>query len=214
MAIPTYGAAPLAKTFFMSRALQLVCFIGIISITASFISDIVSSNHVAPTEIIATIAVVSRSILRSRRPISTKTNTDQTSIAALYCLLTIPFFWSDANKGLLVMTGIDFLLLLAFVIIAVVLGKPLTTLNCPLIASDLTHLPQISDAFDFTQSLSSNVNKYSNFISWSGATKGNCLASKAAWGLCIALCLLFFTTTMVLPALFAKKKRADGSSKV
>lgn len=153
-------------------------------------------------------------VLRDCYTGKTKANTCQTSIAALYCLLTLPFFWSNANKGLLVMTAIDFLLLLAFVVIAVVLGKPLTILNCPLIASDLTHLPQISDAFDFTQSLTSNVNKYSNLTSWSGATKGNCLASKAAWGFCIAICLLFFTTTMVLPALFTKKKRTKSASKV
>lgn len=59
MPIPTYEAAPLAKTFLVSRALQLICFFGIIGITASFISDIVSTNHVVPIEIVGTIVVVS-----------------------------------------------------------------------------------------------------------------------------------------------------------
>lgn len=58
MAIPSYGAAPVARIFLIVRALQLVCFAGIIGITASFISEIVATNHTTPREILGTIAVV------------------------------------------------------------------------------------------------------------------------------------------------------------
>lgn len=139
----------------------------------------------------------------------------QASIACLYCLISIPFFWAHANLGLLIMAMIDFLLLIAFVVVAVVLGKPLASLSCHIVGGDPMALLHTSNVWDFTQSLTSNVNKYGNFVSWSGATRGNCFASKAAWGMCIALCILFASSVMILPALFAKQKRATkNGSKV
>ena len=108
----------------------------------------------------------------------------------------------------MIMALVDFLLLIAFVVVAVVLGKPLASLSCHIVGGDPMALLDTTDAYDFTQSLSSNVNKYGNFVSWSGASRGNCFASKAAWGMCIALCILFASSLMILPALFAKQKRA------
>ena len=115
----------------------------------------------------------------------------------------------------MIMALLDFLLLIAFVVVAVVLGKPLASLDCRIIGGNPMELLNTSDAYDFTQSLSSNVNKYGNFVSWSGASRGNCFSSKAAWGMCVALCILFASSLMLLPALFAKQKRAGkGGSKV
>jgi len=107
------------------------------------------------------------------------------------------------------MALLDFLLLIAFVVVSVVLGKPLSTLSCPVILTDdPSSLLQISDAYDFTEALSSNANQYAGFSAWAGATRGNCFYSKAAWGMCIALTVLFASSVLVLPALFAKQKRA------
>jgi len=53
---------PLAKTFLFVRILQIVCFWSIIGITANFISQIVSSQHEPPSEIVGTITVVSHDI--------------------------------------------------------------------------------------------------------------------------------------------------------
>jgi len=58
MAIPNYGAAPLSKTFLILRAFQLVCFIGIVGMTANFVAEIVSSGATAPSEIVGTLIIV------------------------------------------------------------------------------------------------------------------------------------------------------------
>ena len=103
MAIPTYGAAPLAKTFLVIRGLQFLCFIVIVGITANFIAELVSDYYAVPREIIGTLAI--------------------TSLATLYCLISIPFWWAEGSLTLLVMAAIDFLMDVAFIVIAVVLGK-------------------------------------------------------------------------------------------
>jgi len=58
MAVPNYGAAPLSKTFLILRAFQLVCFIGIVGMTANFVAEIVSSGATAPSEIVGTLIIV------------------------------------------------------------------------------------------------------------------------------------------------------------
>lgn len=188
MPLPTYGALPLAKTFLVIRALQLVCFAGIVGITANFVALIVSSGSAVAPEIVGTLAVA--------------------SFATLYTLITIPFFYADASTTLFLFTAVDFLLLIAFIVIAVVLGRPLSYLNC-FIISDAAASHTASNAFAFTQSIQDNLGKDgSKWLSWSGSTKASCFEAKSVWGLSIALCILFFSSSLVLPALFAKKKRA------
>lgn len=59
MAVPSYGAPPLAKTFVLIRLLQLICFIIIVGITANFVAQIVGSGMTVVREIIGTLSVVS-----------------------------------------------------------------------------------------------------------------------------------------------------------
>jgi hypothetical protein len=66
MPIPTYGAAPLSKTFLVVRILQVISMIAIIGMTANFISMIVSTNITPPKEFVGTLSVVSASPTTSR----------------------------------------------------------------------------------------------------------------------------------------------------
>lgn len=59
MPIPDYGALPLAKTFLMVRGLSLVSMVGIVGMTANFVSEIVSTGVSPPREIVGTLSVVS-----------------------------------------------------------------------------------------------------------------------------------------------------------
>lgn len=59
MAVPDYGAAPLAKFFLMVRILSLIAMVCIVGITANFVSEIVSTNVEPPREVVATLAIVS-----------------------------------------------------------------------------------------------------------------------------------------------------------
>ncbi|KAK5006986.1 hypothetical protein LTR28_005813 [Elasticomyces elasticus] len=169
MQIPSYGAAPLSAIFLIVRVLSFLSMVIIVGITANFVSEIVSTNIEPPKEIVGTLSV--------------------TSIAALYTLLSLPFFWAQANIGLFVMSAIDSLLLLAFIVVAVVLGKPLSFLNC-IIIGDASAAANAASAAAFTQSIATNLGKSGSALglgSWAGSTRVNCFETKAIWGCSIAL---------------------------
>jgi len=136
----------------------------------------------------------------------------QTSLAALYNLLSLPIFYSHANLGLLLMTTIDTLSLLAFTIISVLLGRPLSFLNCALI-SNASASANAASAYAFTTALASSLGKSgaAGLGNLAGSTKVNCYESKAVWGLCVALCVLYACSAMILPTLWWKARRAGGA---
>ena len=174
MPAPGYGAPPLAKTFLLVRALQMLCFIIIVGVTANFVAEIVSQNEVVAKEIVGTLTTVSGPPTPSACFVLI--DESQTCIVAFYCLISIAFFWAEAKMGLLIMCIFDFLFLLAFVVVAVVLGKPLSYLNCAAIDNTSAGVDAAS-AFAFTQSVGQNI-KGGNFFVWSGATKANCYEAK------------------------------------
>lgn len=65
MGAPTYGAAPLAKTFIIVRAFQFMSFVIILGILGSFVAQIVAANYVVAKEIVGTLSVVSTTLLFS-----------------------------------------------------------------------------------------------------------------------------------------------------
>jgi len=208
MPIPDYGAAPLAKTFMLARGLSLTAMICIVGLTANFVSEIVSTNVNPPREIVGTLAIVSNNTIRW--PTHKVLTTLQTCLAAFYCFITIPFFYARANLGLFVMAGMDAALLLAFVVVSVVLGKPLSFLNCMIVAN-ASAAANAQSASAFTQSLTSNLGKSGSILGledWAGSTRINCFETKAIWGLSIALCILFTCSSLILPTLWLKAKRA------
>lgn len=106
------------------------------------------------------------------------------------------------------MTAIDALSLLAFTIISVLLGRPLSFLNCTQVAN-ASGAAHAASAYAFTTALASNLGK-------SGAAgfanlETNCYESKAIWGLCIALCILYACSSMILPTLWWKARKAGGA---
>lgn len=113
------------------------------------------------------------------------------------------------------MAGTDFLLLLAFVIVSVVLGKPISYLNC-LIIDNKSAAANAQSAAAFTQALAENINQSGSTLglkNWAGSTRVNCYETKAIWGLCIALSILFSCSTFLLPTLWFKvRKAASGKS--
>lgn len=140
-------------------------------------------------------------------------NATQTCLAALYCVIGIPLFYAQANLGLLIMAGADFLLLLAFVIVSVVLGKPLSYLNC-MIVDNKDAAASAQSAAAFTQALAANINKSGSTLgleNWAGSTRANCYETKAIWGLCIALSILFSCSCFLLPTLWFKVRKAAGA---
>jgi hypothetical protein len=86
----------------------------------------------------------------------------------------------------LVNTILDSLFLIAVIVVAVVVGKPLSYLDCKVIGE---MSGTSSSAYAFTAALGSSLNKdgsidYSN---WIGTSKSTCMEMKSIWGLSIAL---------------------------
>jgi hypothetical protein len=113
----------------------------------------------------------------------------QTCIAALYILVSVAYYWSEANLGLLVMAGADSLLLIAFIVVAVTVGKPVSYLNCYVIGKTSTEV-DAAYAYAFTTSVKNNLNQMGDKLSlghWAGVTRSNCFQAKTVWGLAIAM---------------------------
>lgn len=87
------------------------------------------------------------------------------------------------------MTAVDFLLLIAFIVVAVCLGKPISFLNCYVVQSTSESVTA-SNAYTYYNSVKANLNISGsglNLAAFAGATKANCFETKTIWGLSIAL---------------------------
>ena len=109
----------------------------------------------------------------------------QVCIAVLYCVITFILFL-DNNLPFLINTILDGLFLIAVVVVAVVVGKPLSYLDCKVVGE--MSGPNNS-AYAFTSALGSSLNKEGmvNYSDWIGTSKSTCLEMKSIWGLTIAL---------------------------
>ncbi|KAI9891818.1 MAG: hypothetical protein M1814_002383 [Vezdaea aestivalis] len=159
---PAYGA--LGATFVMMRALSVVSLIGIIGMTANFVADMVSSNVRPQNVLIGTLSV--------------------TCVAVLYCVITV-ILYLDSILPFLINAGMDGLVLIALVVVATTVGKPLSYVNCLAIPTG-----QSGSVSAVVVSLGHNLNK--DYSVWVGATRTTCFEMKAIWGLSIALWLAYF----------------------
>ena len=103
----------------------------------------------------------------------------------LYCAITV-ILYLDNILPFLISAAIDGCFLIALIVVAVVVGKPLSYLDC----KDLGDISNaVTTAYDFAAALDSSIKsgqivKYSD---WIGTSKSTCLEMKSIWGLCIAL---------------------------
>ncbi|KAJ4319221.1 hypothetical protein N0V94_004010 [Neodidymelliopsis sp. IMI 364377] len=195
MPVPSYGAMPLSKMFLLVRILQALAMVIVIGICSNFVQMIVVTGVEPPQEFVGTLSVA--------------------CIATLYIMVSVGYYYSFANLGLLIMAGVDSLLLIAFIVCAVTLGKPMSYLNCYVIGK-ASYEVDAASAYAFVTATSQNLNKDGSNLDmshWAGATKGNCFQAKTIWGLSIALCILFTTSCALLPTLWYKNKKATPAPK-
>jgi len=110
-------------------------------------------------------------------------NVWKTSLATLYTLVSIAFYWAVANIGLFVMAGFDFLILIAFIVVSVSVGRPVSYMNCylPLVVPD-----QSDNTGQILTEVMSKLDQ-SGLRYWAHLNKSNCFETKAIWGFGIAL---------------------------
>ncbi|KAJ9664154.1 hypothetical protein H2198_000372 [Neophaeococcomyces mojaviensis] len=175
----------LGATFVLCRAAQAASMIAIIGMTSNFISEMVSAGVTPTSVLVGTLSVV--------------------CLAVLYCAITVILFL-DNLLPYLINTMIDTLFLIALIVVATVVGKPLSYLNCNVIG-DLNS--SASSALSFASALSNSlVNEGGriNYGNWIGTSKATCLEMKSIWGLSIALCILFFLSAVSTVCLWKRAK--------
>jgi len=145
--------------------------------TANFIAELVASNQSPPHVLIGTLSV--------------------TCIAVIYITISYILYF-DSLLPFLVSTALDSLLLIAVIVVAVTVGKPLSYLDC-------AALPSSGATSSFLDSVAKNMSKV-NYWVWAGASKTTCFEMKAIWGLSIALCILFAFSGIVSVCLWRRQQ--------
>jgi len=93
-------------------------------------------------------------------------------------------------------------LLIAVMVTAITVGKPLSYLNCAALSNTSSNSHFTGS---FISSMGENMQK-SNYYKWVGASKATCFEMKAIWGLSIALCVLFSVSAIVSGCMWKRQK--------
>lgn len=104
---PNHGA--LGLSFLACRALQFVCLIVAMAMTARFISVMIDNMQQPPPPVVGILAVV--------------------CFAILYTLISVILYW-DRQLPLLPTAAIDGLFFIALMVSSIVIGKPLSYISC------------------------------------------------------------------------------------
>jgi hypothetical protein len=175
--------------------MEAASLVAIIGMTANFIAEMVASNQSPPKVLIGTLSVVCSHCHDRYSSITTKTR--QTCIAVLYVAITYILYY-DNLLPFLVSCALDSALLIAVIVVAVTIGKPLSYLDC-------AALPNTGATSSFLDSIGINMSKV-NYWVWAGASKTTCYEMKAIWGLSIALCILFAVGSIISACLWKMLK--------
>lgn len=170
------------------RALQFAALIAVIGLCANFIDEFSTKSLGSPSELLGTLVVA--------------------VIAVIYVVISYILYY-DVMLPYLLSAILDGLLLIAFIVVASLLGKPLSQLQCAL-------MPKDPNANNFWTSVSFSVKSqqmtddglYFTFVHIDQPT---CYETKAIWGLSIALCVLFAFSTIVCVGLW---RRVRGETTV
>ena len=101
---------------------------------------------------------------------------------------------------MLIATAADGAILVAVIIVASVVGKPVSYLSCQKFPSD-------GNPANFIESLFADVKDlHTNTFEWVDPDKASCLEIKSVWGLSIALCVLFAFSGVALICLWKRIK--------
>ncbi|RFU73697.1 membrane-associating domain-containing [Trichoderma arundinaceum] len=174
---PAFGA--LGAMFTAMRLLQAVSLISIIGLTGNFVAELVSSSFSTPSALVGTLVVA--------------------CLAMAYIVISYILYW-DHMLPLLIATAADGLCFVASIVVACVLGRPVSYLNC-------NAFPKKGNTGNFIYSLFANVkHSSSDTFRWVDPSKASCYEIKAIWGLSIATSILFFMSAVAAICLWKRIK--------
>jgi hypothetical protein len=128
----------------------------------------------------------------------------------IYVVITYILYYD--NMLPLLLTGcLDSLLLIASIVVASLIGKPLSMLNCAALptASDLAPVTVGTISWTIRAPVITRTLPYPTFVTLDQAT---CYEIKAVWGLSIALCVLFAFSALVCVGLWHRIRRENAPS--
>lgn len=131
------------------------------------------------------------------------TGTIVTASTALLWTLVSATAYDDAHVPYVITAALDLLLLVPLIVVGVVLGRPLAGFSCSVLAAAAPENANDLLAISLTPSSTS-----SSYILFVGDNQTTCYAIMAAWGLVLALCVLFAVTSLSAGLLFLGKRRA------
>ncbi|KAI5780117.1 hypothetical protein EDC01DRAFT_287185 [Geopyxis carbonaria] len=127
---PNHGAMGLA--FLACRALQFLCLVVVMGMTARFIGSIVDDSQQPPQPLIGVLSVV--------------------CFAILYTIITIILYW-DLQLPLLATAAFDGLFFIALMVTSIIIGKPLSYISCKAVG-------HTAGAGQIVNSVASNLNQW------------------------------------------------------
>lgn len=128
----------------------------------------------------------------------------------IYVAITSLLYY-DNMLPLLITGGLDGLLLIASIVVASLVGKPLSMLSCAALpaTSDVTATTLFFDSYRIRVRVITKTISYPAFVALDQQT---CYEIKAVWGLSIAQCVLFAFSALVCIGLWHRIRR-DTSAK-
>lgn len=186
---PQLGA--LGVTFTALRALQFLSLVSVVGLTANFINEFASTQRQVPDVLVGTVTV--------------------TSISTLYVAISYILYY-DGMLPLFIAGGLDFSLLVALIVVAVTIGKPLSMLPCAVLPES------VAPAAPFVTSVAgrsyeSAAARYNSYLALITTDQPHCYEIKAVWGLGIALSVLFAFSALVCVGLWRRLRGAAAPPK-
>lgn len=111
---------------------------------------------------------------------------------------------------LLIAGGLDLTVLVAFIVVAVTIGKPLSALQCELLPEPVSSATVVVTSIT-GRSYESAATKYQSYLALITTDQPHCYEIKAVWGLGIALAVLFAFSMLVCVGLWHRLRRATGA---
>lgn len=129
-------------------------------------------------------------------------------MAVIYVVITYILYYD--NMLPLLFTGIlDGALLIATIVVAALIGKPLSKLNCAALPAQANaSLSTYAAPLPFTARATA-ITKTLNYFTFVAVDKTTCLEIKAVWGLAISLCVLFSFSALVCIGLWQRIRREN-----
>ncbi|KAK3952308.1 hypothetical protein QBC32DRAFT_212832 [Pseudoneurospora amorphoporcata] len=182
---PRLGA--LGLTFSVMRALQFAGLIAAIGLCANFIDEFSTKSLESPSELLGALVVA--------------------VVAVIYVVISYILYY-DVMLPYLLSGILDGLLLIAFIVVVSILGKPLSELQCAL-------MPKDPDANNFWTSVPFHIKSQEThddglYFTFVHIDQPTCYETKAIWGLSIALCVLFAFSSIVCVGLWRRVSGRTG----